>query len=552
MRTQLILYVLLLSGSFVMQACAPAERNASVRQAKVTAAPAKRTQDTETKGTKSEPVSSSEPDVGSGSGDSSQKLDSIYGMEMKHTKYKDLHADVKNLADAVVMLEVGTGGGTGFFISKDGLLLTNHHVVSKENCNTVSCPGVKVIRSFADGGANQVFESVKMIAANSELDYALLKVDLGEEKLVPYLRVAMNHRFQQIAEKNNYMTLGHPFGASLSLNWSRFQRFSDNTTVRFITIAMPGNSGSPVIYKDSSQVVALHKAGGVDKSRTDVQGWVPHHGSATPMATILKNLLQSFPKMNIENLSAEQFAVDPAEIRITVRPFQNIEEAFKEIYHIQDSKIVLAWVLQQDDPIFWLNKLVETWSFSELFDSLVYDILMEISFAQERMGRTLSAELLAWVQATRGRDDDEYMEDIKLRIQLVHEGYSEEAREKCIQALEKLDILTIRSAVNYCRARVYNSEAIIERYKRLVEDIVLESPNALSENAESMLLSAIMSFENMIDLYELSKEELQQMKEVVSFIGSRARYVRTRYRADGLLNAISNDSRYKSLLLMPL
>lgn len=150
--------------------------------------------------------------------------------------------DIKLYKKSVVVIETGDSRGTGFSISSDGTILTNHHVIEGEETVTVA---------FPDEG----LFTANVIDTYPSIDLAVLKVD-GEE--FPYLELANEMTFEQNEHVN---FIGNPLS---------FQGIANEGTVidyiqlsswdeEVVMIQAPiyrGNSGSPIINKNG-QVIGV-------------------------------------------------------------------------------------------------------------------------------------------------------------------------------------------------------------------------------------------------------------------------------------------------------
>jgi len=87
------------------------------------------------------------------------------------------------VAPAVVVVRTDTGHGTGFFVSADGQILTNHHVIADglrhDNQKSASYALVHLGRLQQDGGIELRAEPVRayLLKADPAADLALLKLD---------------------------------------------------------------------------------------------------------------------------------------------------------------------------------------------------------------------------------------------------------------------------------------------------------------------------------------------------------------------------------------
>lgn len=138
-----------------------------------------------------------------------------------------------------------TGYGSAFFISKDGYLITNHHVV--ENASQVTI----VLNDRREIDA-------KVIGSDERTDVALLKVDGNN---FPALKVG---NIDQLKVGEPVLAIGSPFGfdysASAGIVSAKSRNMLGETSVPFIQtdVALnPGNSGGP-LFNQYGQVVGVN------------------------------------------------------------------------------------------------------------------------------------------------------------------------------------------------------------------------------------------------------------------------------------------------------
>src|SRR5690625_298444 len=150
--------------------------------------------------------------------------------------------DIKEYKKSVVVIESGDSRGTGFSISSDGTILTNHHVIEGEET---------VVVAFPDEG----LFNADVVDTYPSIDLAVLEVD-GQE--LPYLELASEAVFEQ---DEHVHFIGNPL---------RFQGIANEGTIidyiqlgdwdeEVLMIRAPiyrGNSGSPII-NINGQVIGI-------------------------------------------------------------------------------------------------------------------------------------------------------------------------------------------------------------------------------------------------------------------------------------------------------
>lgn len=138
-----------------------------------------------------------------------------------------------------------TGYGSAFFISKDGYLLTNHHVI--ENASKVTI----VLNDRREIDAT-------VVGSDERTDVALLKVSGSN---FPELRTGNVDRLK-VGEP--VLAIGSPFGfdysASAGIVSAKMRNMMGETSVPFIQtdVALnPGNSGGP-LFNQRGEVVGVN------------------------------------------------------------------------------------------------------------------------------------------------------------------------------------------------------------------------------------------------------------------------------------------------------
>ncbi|WP_134698984.1 trypsin-like peptidase domain-containing protein [Ammoniphilus sp. YIM 78166] len=143
------------------------------------------------------------------------------------------------------------GLGSGFIISKDGYILTNHHVVE----------GAQTIRVNIVGAEKKYV--AKIIGQDPELDLAVLKIDPDQN--LPVLKMGDS---DQIRVGEWTVAIGNPYGLDHSVTvgvLSAKQRPLNIGQAKFKNLLQtdasinPGNSGGPLLNLDG-EVIGINTA----------------------------------------------------------------------------------------------------------------------------------------------------------------------------------------------------------------------------------------------------------------------------------------------------
>ena len=157
---------------------------------------------------------------------------------------------VELVASAVVKVETGHAGGTGFIFAPDGLVLTNAHVVDEATHLTVMLP---------DGRSRDA----SLIGADADTDLAVLKIS------APDLHVLALGDSRKLKAGQIVIAIGNPFGFQHTVTAgvvSAIGRSLRARTGRLMTGLIqtdaalnPGNSGGPLV-NTRGEVVGINTA----------------------------------------------------------------------------------------------------------------------------------------------------------------------------------------------------------------------------------------------------------------------------------------------------
>ena len=132
--------------------------------------------------------------------------------------------------------------GTGFFINKEGHIITNYHVINESIKTFIQIPIT----------GNKTY-NCKILSVFPKSDLALLKI--LDYKVEKHLNLGDSNKLNI---GNKVIALGYPLGQKLKITSGIISGFQDGD-LQTDTAINPGNSGGPLIYKN--KVIGINYAG---------------------------------------------------------------------------------------------------------------------------------------------------------------------------------------------------------------------------------------------------------------------------------------------------
>ncbi|MGD8451042.1 MAG: trypsin-like peptidase domain-containing protein [Phycisphaerae bacterium] len=158
----------------------------------------------------------------------------------------------QRFGEGVVLVSVPGALGSGFFISTEGHVITNFHVIEGETRVAVT-----VFRQTNGEFHREKFEDVDIVATNSFLDLALLRVHLPEDYTPVITYLAAEDR---IRDGDTVFAIGNPLGLERSVSEGivgRHNRADEGLVyIQTTTQINPGNSGGP-LFNSRGEVIGV-------------------------------------------------------------------------------------------------------------------------------------------------------------------------------------------------------------------------------------------------------------------------------------------------------
>lgn len=142
---------------------------------------------------------------------------------------------------AVVTIRSGSSTGSGSFISADGLVLTNQHVVGRNS----------TVEVRTQDGRRFVGH---VLSTDRRNDLALIRVQSQER--FPFIRLADASAIQ-VGQR--VFAIGSPFGLSGTLTTGILSRIAPNGDLQTDAAINPGNSGGPLL-NSRGELIGVNKA----------------------------------------------------------------------------------------------------------------------------------------------------------------------------------------------------------------------------------------------------------------------------------------------------
>ena len=215
--------------------------------------------------------------------------------------------------------------GSGFQISKDGIIATNYHVIS-----SYALHPKKYRIEYLDGQGNKGELSLQSVDVINDL--ALVRRDVEQEMQFFQLSQAAPHKGEQL------FSLGNPHDLGMIVvpgTYNGLKKESFNDRIHFTGSINSGMSGGPVVNK-KAEVVGVNVA----TSGNSIGFLVPHD----KLVTLYQHFLQSAP-VSIEKQMAEQLMASQDKLitAILTSPWQAKQLGNQGMIPIIDVPFIRCW-----------------------------------------------------------------------------------------------------------------------------------------------------------------------------------------------------------------
>jgi|GEM_PF-5220991 len=450
-----------------------------------------------------------------------------WGLPFEFRPLRKAEPAVQEAAKAVAFVRYAeSGGGTGFFISEDGLFLTNEHVISRDACSASRCAGVQIIRDFRANGDLEVFDTFDVLAHNKDIDVALLRVKLAEGKKVPFLKLSSRDEY---SKEDPMLILGHPHNSSLHVSASRLDKEVNPGTTYFRSITMGGNSGSPIVDAKTLEVIAIHNGSSRRDRRVERTGVVHGYGMGILTKNFVKMIQILDPSFSAASprfspptgstLTARQAEVAP---QITISGAMTVEQFAHTAAGTSSEKGALRKLLEA--------LAVKSTAVQDLSSAL--DSLITLDLNRGKKSAIVAEELKDLLPADWKWPDN------------ARSFYLGAAKEECLKEVETYKNLYDRfssSATDCYSLTQANGEDAFVLLARIFE---AEKGKTWGEDHEKFNNALLFGIEGHLLLRpSLAPDEVALLKKVLVKIGSDTPLVKPYFNADQDLTLLSEKPK---------
>lgn len=174
----------------------------------------------------------------------------ILSNQISEDKRKNVKEIIHDTQKLVVMIETENSLGSGFLYNKKGDIITNAHVVTGSSKVKIKMANYKQLEGM-------------VIGISKEIDVAVIRVKglTGKEPL------PLSKRDAEVGDE--VLALGSPLGLQNSVTSGMISGvnrdleippFSYKNTYQISAPIAPGNSGGPLIRKDTGEVIGINSA----------------------------------------------------------------------------------------------------------------------------------------------------------------------------------------------------------------------------------------------------------------------------------------------------
>jgi len=178
--------------------------------------------------------------------------DGLYRNAPANAPSRTVRELVTQLGESVVQVRTPGGLGSGFFLSEDGFLITNFHVIEGETQIWIE------VYHERDGQLERrSYKQVRIVAMNKFADLALLRI---EDKDAPKFKPVALGASEALAVGEPVFAIGSPLGLERTVTEgilsTKARQIQGSLYLQTTTQINPGNSGGP-LFNLAGQVVGV-------------------------------------------------------------------------------------------------------------------------------------------------------------------------------------------------------------------------------------------------------------------------------------------------------